>query len=418
MTPIFKDWGLFSLANIAGALESFWGLSLVAGALTSIEFSEWTVLSVIMAVAGAISQWGFKTGYMQMIVDEASRHRQLQNLRSGLLFLLFTGLMAGSCISISLMFLHQLGLWESLHVLLVIPFLMTFNNAQILLVTDLRVNSRVHVLTWVTFIRLPIFITIIFSLNYFGQDGLTSIFLAQTVTSLMMAISLVYTLRFRLTHHIRWRFIKNSINLGTPIMLGLLLKYATDAFVTMSIRWGVTVDLAGDYGRSVKMLETFNALFFLAFVMAWTPNFFILGKQYLNKIFVLQDLAKKGLFLVLLACPVAYLSAFIMQQLIPALADTSLLSAAFFMTVARISSFAALSPAQYGFVISRRYRVTTLVYMLEFVVTAVVVGGLVLWGWYTWAFVWAGVLPWIVVIVNYHLSTQEISRLTNESCLV
>lgn len=410
MTPIFKDWGLFSLANIASATESFIGLSAVAGSLTPIGFSEWTVLSVMMAVTGAISQWGFKTGYMQMIIDETSRYRQLQNLRSGLLFLLCTGLAAGIFVIGSLIGLHQFELWESTDVLFVLPFLMAFNNAQILLVTDLRVNSRVHVLTWLTFLRIPVFVAVIYGLIYFNQSSLFTIFSAQTITSFMMMGGLIYLLRFRFTHHIRWKFIKASINLGTPIMLGLLLKYATDALVTMSVRWGMTSDWAGDYGRSVKMLETFNSLFFLAFVMAWTPNFFVLSMRFKGALFQLDSLARRGLLVVLLGWPLAYFSAMLMQQLIPALAETSLWSAALFMVIARISSFAALSPAQFGFVISRRYQITTLVYLMEFFLTMLVISISIYLQEYSWTFVLAGLIPWCVVGVNYFLSTKEVFK--------
>jgi hypothetical protein len=415
MTPIFKDWGLFSLANIAVALESLLGLSAIAGSLSAIHFSEWTVLSVMMVVAGAISQWGFKTGYMQMVITESSRYRQLQNLRSGLFFLLFTGLVAGLVVGGSLGTLYFMDSWESVDVLILIPLLMAFNNAQILLVTDLRVNSRVHLLTWLTFFRIPVFILIIYSLIYFEQKGLFIIFIAQTITSLMMLVGLLYILRFRFLNHVRWKFLKSSINLGTPIMLGLLLKYAADALVTLSIRWGMTIEWAGDYGRSVKMLEAFNSLFFLAFIMSWTPNFFVLSKQYFDQSALLIKTVQRALMLILLGCPLAYLTAIFMQQLVPTLAETSLWSSALFMVIARISSFAALSPAQFGFVISRRYKITTWVYFAELLVTAMAVGVTIYFDQFFWTFTLSGIIPWLVVGLNYYLSIREISRPRNLS---
>jgi hypothetical protein len=149
--------------------------------------------------------------------------------------------------------------------------------------------------------------------------------------------------------------------------------------------------------------------------MSWTPNFFVLSKQFFDRSELLIKTVQRALMLILLGCPVAYLAAIFMQQLVPTLDETSLWSSALFMVIARMSSFAALSPAQFGFVISRRYKITTWVYFAELLVTAMAVGVTIYFDQFFWTFILSGIIPWLVVGLNYYLSIREISRPRNLS---
>lgn len=405
--PIFKDWSLFSLSYIAVVTENIYGLSVVAKNLTPIAYSEWAVIAALMVVFGAISQWGFKTGYMQMIVEEVSRVRQHQSLRAGLVFLTSFGFFAGFLISGLLGSLSLINQWSSVGVLSVIPFLLALNNAQILLVSDLRITGRVHLLTILTFIRAPIFVVFIYTLTQYEVDGLLSIYLSQVATSLFMVFGLCVTVKLDFKKTFRWQFIQYAFRMGTPVMLGLLLKYASDALVTIGLRWGVGLEDAADYGRAMKMAEPFNALYFSAFLMAWGPNIFLIIRDSGSDMSVVRRAALGGLKIVILGMGLAYVASWGMMLIIPPLSETSLTSLVLWMVLSRMASFAALSPAQYGFVISRRYHLATKLYFFELLATAILFLGALSLKQIQIALWFASAVPWLVVISSWYLSKRE-----------
>lgn len=410
MTLIWKDWGLFSLVSMAGAIEGLYGLSVVAKSLSPMAYSEWTVLLALMTVMGAVSQWGFKTGYMQMVVDQISRPRQLQNLRSGVFFLSLTGFVSGCFISILLYQVSLFDQWETVAPLFVMPVLMASNNAQILLVSDLRITSKVHFLSLLTMLRVPIFLGLIYVINDLSSNGLLVIFSVQTIVSLLMTATLLSFIKVPIYFNWRSSFIAYSFNLGAPVMLGLLLKYASDAVVALSIRWAVPHEIAVQYGQSMRLLEPYNALFFSAFVMAWGPNIFLIIRKLNAQINILKKIIQVAFGILILGILGAYASAYVIRYWIPELSEVSLSGVIIWMVVLRMAAFAALSPSQFGFVVIRNYKTTAYLHLFEFVLTLTAYGTLILLQHYFFAMVVAALIPWLIVTINYFLSVNLIAQ--------
>ena len=272
MQAVLKDWGFFALAAAAGVIESLLGLSLVASELSSLAYAEWAVLTAAMVVVGAASQWGLKTGYMQMVVDEPRRSRQRQSLRAGMIFLTVTGAVAGVLVALSLALMAAFKQWESTDVLWLLPALMALGNAQMLLVTDLRIRRKLGWLSWLTAVRVPFYAVVILGLQMLGLEGLFLVLSASLVISAWMFAMLALVVKPGWQATLRWHFLPAALRLGTPIMLGLVAKYCADATVHMGIRWLGSETLAGDWGRYQRILEAMNALYFGALMMAWSPN--------------------------------------------------------------------------------------------------------------------------------------------------
>jgi len=402
---VLKDWGFFALGSLAGIAEGLLGLSLIANQLSGLEFAEWAVLSAATVVVGAASQWGLKTGYMQMVVDLPGLARQRQSLRAGMVFLGATGLAAGALVALVLFGLSLLGQWQSLQVLWLLPFSMAFGNLQMLLVTDLRIRRRLHWLTWMSTARVPASAALLFALAAGGLERLFLVMLVGTLMSALMLALLWWAVRpgrlALLTRALRWDFLPPALTLGTPIMLGLVTKYAADAVVHMGIRWLGSPALAGDWGRVARMLEPFNSLFFIGLMLAWAPNAILMaGERSSEEVLHLQRMAHRFLLVCLLGIPLAILSAWLMQVMLTGLETSeelgiwALLGAAF-----RMAAFSALSMANYGMVAIRQYGLSLMLYLIELVLTLTLFLTALLLGREHLAMVLVGAVPWLVVMV-------------------
>lgn len=400
---VLKDWGFFALGSLAGIAEGLLGLSLIADQLSGLEFAEWAVLSAATVVVGAASQWGLKTGYMQMVVDLPGLARQRQSLRAGMVFLGATGLAAGALVALVLFGLSFLGQWQSLQVLWLLPFSMAFGNLQMLLVTDLRIRRRLHWLTWMSTARVPASAALLFALAAGGLEGLLLVMLVGTLMSALMLALLWWAVRpgrlALLTRALRWDFLPPALTLGTPIMLGLVTKYAADAAVHMGIRWLGSPALAGDWGRVARMLEPFNSLFFIGLMLAWAPNAILMaGERTRQEALHLQRVAHRFLGVCMAGIPLAVLSAWLMQSLLTGLNTTDALGTSVLLgATCRMAAFSALSMANYGMVVIRQYGLSLKLYLVELVLTLSLFLTALVHGQEQLAMVLVGAVPWLIV---------------------
>lgn len=410
---IFQDWGLFSIASLTNIVESAIGLSLIASNLTDIEFAEWAVLSTLITVGGSISQWGFKTGYMQMVIGESSRVRQLQNLRSGTFFLIIFGCGVGLVIAALLGTLSHYGQWSSMSPLFVIPLLMAINNGHVLLVSDLRITRKVHQLTLLTVIRVPIYLICISCLLAFETNGLLAIYLSSCISAAIALFYLKKIVGVRFNFYFRRSYLTYAFQLGTPIMLSLLLRYANDAIISAGIRWGFPEILAAEYGRSLRLMEIFNALFWSSLIMAWGPNFFLIIKQSFLRL-QLKKISYQGLLLCLIGIPIGYTYALVIPNLIDGV-EIPINSLILFAVTSRMASFAALSPSQYGVMYTGQYKITTWLSAIELLTTSVIWLSaihyknlnLALWSIIT--------IPWFLIVTQYFISANLLKQSLHQS---
>lgn len=417
---VLKDWGFFALGSLAGIAEGLLGLSLVADQLSGIEYAEWAVLTAAVVVVGAASQWGLKTGYMQMVVDLPGLARQRQSLRAGMVFLGITGLLAGSLVALALLGLSLFGHWQSTSVLWLIPISMAFGNFQMLLVTDLRIRRRLHWLTWLSTARVPVSAALLLSLSSLGLGGLFLVMLVGAFMSVAMCLMLWWAVRpgrlgsFR--GLLRWSFLWPALVLGTPIMLGLVTKYAADATVHMGIRWLGSPELAGDWGRVQRMLEPVNALYFGGLMMAWAPNAILMaGERSQEAALRLQRAATVFLLVCIAGTPLAVLSAWLMQWAMEGLQTTAALGGwALLGAVGRMSAFCALAMANYGMVVIRRYGLSLSLYLWELAFTLSLVLPALWWGYERLALTLIGALPWAVVWVCWWRSRVMVEKTYSE----
>ena len=412
MQAVLKDWGFFALAAAAGVIESLLGLSLVASELSSLAYAEWAVLTAAMVVVGAASQWGLKTGYMQMVVDEPRRSRQRQSLRAGMIFLTVTGAVAGVLVALSLALMAAFKQWESTDVLWLLPALMALGNAQMLLVTDLRIRRKLGWLSWLTAVRVPFYAVVILGLQMLGLEGLFLVLSASLVISAWMFAMLALVVKPGWQATLRWHFLPAALRLGTPIMLGLVAKYCADATVHMGIRWLGSETLAGDWGRYQRILEAMNALYFGALMMAWSPNAILMaGGRSPNEVQQLQQAAHKALLLCLLGLPVSLVWSLGMQASLSGLETSEQLGPWVFAAVlARMAAFSALSMANYGMVVIRQYGLSLKFYLWELALTLVTVLSSLAMGYERLALVFIGGLPWLVVAVCLWKVSPELAR--------
>ena len=412
MQAVLKDWGFFALAAAAGVIESLLGLSLVASELSSLAYAEWAVLTAAMVVVGAASQWGLKTGYMQMVVDEPRRSRQRQSLRAGMIFLTVTGAVAGVLVALSLALMAAFNQWESANVLWLLPALMALGNAQMLLVTDLRIRRKLGWLSWLTAVRVPFYAVIILGLQMLGLEGLFLVLSASLVISAWMFAMLALVVKPGWQATLRWHFLPAALKLGTPIMLGLVAKYCADATVHMGIRWLGSETLAGDWGRYQRILEAMNALYFGALMMAWSPNAILMaGGRSPNEVQQLQQAAHKALLLCLLGLPLSLVWSMGMQASLSGLETSEQLGPWVFAAVlARMAAFSALSMANYGMVVIRQYGLSLKFYLWELALTLVTVLSSLAMGYERLALVFIGGLPWLVVAVCLWKVSPELAR--------
>ena len=412
MQAVLKDWGFFALAAAAGVIESLLGLSLVASELSSLAYAEWAVLTAAMVVVGAASQWGLKTGYMQMVVDEPRRSRQRQSLRAGMIFLTVTGAVAGVLVALSLALMAAFKQWESTDVLWLLPALMALGNAQMLLVTDLRIRRKLGWLSWLTAVRVPFYAVIILGLQMLGLEGLFLVLSASLVISAWMFAMLALVVKPGWQATLRWHFLPAALKLGTPIMLGLVAKYCADATVHMGIRWLGSETLAGDWGRYQRILEAMNALYFGALMMAWSPNAILMaGGRSPNEVQQLQQAAHKALLLCLLGLPLSLVWSMGMQASLSGLETSEQLGPWVFAAVlARMAAFSALSMANYGMVVIRQYGLSLKFYLWELALTLVTVLSSLAMGYERLALVFIGGLPWLVVAVCLWKVSPELAR--------
>lgn len=408
LTPLFKDWGFFSFSYFAVAIENIWGLSVIAGQLTPLQFSEWAVITSLVAVLGAISQWGFKTGYMQWVIDYPSRIKQLSALKSGVIFLALSGFLAGLLASIILYYLSQYGWWLSSEIIWLLPIYLSLSNSQVLLVTDLRIRRRVHWVTAITFIRLPCFILLINFFSSLKYPPLFDVYVSQTIASTIVTILLFLIIRPVQGVIYRPKFLREAISLGGVVMLGLLLKYAADTIISGGVRWGFPELLASGYGRAIKIMEPFNFIYFLGFIMAWSPNVFIFVAQY--KIEIVKKLAQLALGLVFLGIPLSYIFTVFFAALMPEINIDAIGSWEKFLVIMRFAAFAALSPVGYGLVMSRQYSITVKAFFYELLATGSLFYICILGEFYYLAMIIAAIIPWVTVIFLWLKSSQYVSR--------
>jgi hypothetical protein len=412
LQAVLKDWGFFALAAAAGVIESLLGLSLVASELSSLAYAEWAVLTAAMVVVGAASQWGLKTGYMQMVVDEPRRSRQRQSLRAGMIFLTVTGAVAGVLVALSLALMAAFKQWESTDVLWLLPALMALGNAQMLLVTDLRIRRKLGWLSWLTAVRVPFYAVVILGLQTLGLEGLFLVLSASLVISAWMFAMLALVVKPGWQATLRWHFLPAALRLGTPIMLGLVAKYCADATVHMGIRWLGSETLAGDWGRYQRILEAMNALYFGALMMAWSPNAILMaGGRSPNEVQQLQQAAHKALLLCLLGLPLSLVWSMGMQASLSGLETSEQLGPWVFAAVlARMAAFSALSMANYGMVVIRQYGLSLKFHLWELALTLVTVLSSLAMGYERLALVFIGGLPWLVVAVCLWKVSPELAR--------
>jgi hypothetical protein len=401
LKAVLKDWGFFALAALAGVIESLLGLSLVASQLSSLAYAEWAVLTAAMVVVGAASQWGLKTGYMQMVVDEPRRNRQRQSLRAGIVFLTATGAVAGLLVALSLALMAAFKQWESTDVLWLLPALMALGNAQMLLVTDLRIRRKLGWLSWLTAVRVPFYAVVVLGLQALGLEGLFLVLSASLVISVWMFAMLALVVKPGWQATLRWHFLPAALRLGTPIMLGLVAKYCADATVHMGIRWLGSETLAGDWGRYQRILEAMNALYFGALMMAWSPNAILMaGHRSTHEVQKLQKAAHTALLLCLCGLPLSLVWSLGMQASLPGLETSEQLGPWVFTAVlARMAAFSALSMANYGMVVIRQYGLSLKFYLWELALTLLTVLSALAAGYERLALVFIGGLPWLVVAV-------------------
>ena len=412
MKAVLKDWGFFALAALAGVIESLLGLSLVASQLSSLAYAEWAVLTAAMVVVGAASQWGLKTGYMQMVVDEPRRNRQRQSLRAGMVFLTATGAVAGVLVALSLALMAAFKQWESTDVLWLLPALMALGNAQMLLVTDLRIRRKLGWLSWLTAARVPFYAVVVLGLQALGLEGLFLVLSASLVISVWMFAMLALVVKPGWQATLRWHFLPAALRLGTPIMLGLVAKYCADATVHMGIRWLGSETLAGDWGRYQRILEAMNALYFGALMMAWSPNAILMaGHRSAHEVQKLQKAAHTALLLCLCGLPLSLVWSLGMQASLSGLETSEQLGPWVFAAVlARMAAFSALSMANYGMVVIRQYGLSLKFYLWELALTLLTVLSALATGYERLALVFIGGLPWLVVAMCLWKVSPELTK--------
>jgi hypothetical protein len=320
-----------------------------------------------------------------------------------MVFLGATGLAAGALVALVLFGLSLLGQWQSLQVLWLLPFSMAFGNLQMLLVTDLRIRRRLHWLTWMTTARVPASAALLFALAAAGLEGLFLVMLVGTLMSALMLALLWWAVRpgrlALLTRALRWDFLPPALTLGTPIMLGLVTKYAADAVVHMGIRWLGSPALAGDWGRVARMLEPFNSLFFIGLMLAWAPNAILMaGERTRQEALHLQRVAHRFLGVCMAGIPLAMLSAWLMQSLLTGLNTTDALGTWVLLgATCRMAAFSALSMANYGMVVIRQYGLSLKLYLVELALTLSLFLTALVHGQEQLAMVLVGAVPWLIV---------------------
>lgn len=408
LAHVLKDWGFFALAALPGALESLLGLGMVAKELSTTAFGEWVVLLATITVVGAASQLGMKTAYMQVVVDLAGLARQRQSLRAGIVFLSATGFLAGLLVAAGLGLLAFFGVWDSVAVLGLLPLTMALTNAQMLLVTDLRIRRRLQWLTVMSVIQLPVFAAVLFGLRALGVGGLFLIMASSAVVSgarlaiLWWIISPGHPLRAR------WGFIGPALTLGIPIMLGLLIKYASDATVHMTLLWFGPQDLVGDWGRAQRALEPFNSLYLLALLMAWGPNAILMaGARSGTEVARLRHGANRVLGLCALGLPLGWLWVEAATRWLDGLSMSADLGPWVVLAVlSRMMAFCAISVANFGMVIAREYGRMVWVYAVEWLLSIALVSGVLVFGDGSalaigFVVLMMGAIPWLAVAWCY-----------------
>lgn len=420
LAHVLKDWGFFALAALPGALESLLGLGMVAKELSTTAFGEWVVLLAAITVVGAASQLGMKTAYMQAVVDLAGLARQRQSLRAGIVFLSATGFLAGLLVAVGLGLLAFFGVWDSVAVLGLLPLTMALTNAQMLLVTDLRIRRRLQWLTVMSVVQLPVFAAVLLGLRALGVGGLFLIMASSAVVSgarlaiLWWIISPGHPLRAR------WGFIGPALTLGIPIMLAYLLKYSTDALVNAVVLWGGSSDFVGQWGQIYRLMDPFHALFFTALLLAWTPNAVLIAGP--RGAIELARLRRVASLLILLCSGGIGLGlvwhVLATEYFFPDKVVVSVDHLIAFASVSRACSFVCLSFASFGMVGSRNYKPLMKFHLIELVST-VGVCMLVIWNGQYELFLWSiALLPWVVVAWIYLKVSPGLLRLTASRTMV
>lgn len=315
---------------------------------------------------------------MQLVVDDSRRHRQQQALRAATLFLFCTGFGAGLTVALGLELLGWAGHWQNTAVVWVLPLTMAFGNAQMLLMTDLRIRRRLHWVTAMNIAALPIYSGFLFLLQGFGVRGLLLVFGAMALASVVNFVFYWLLVKPGWRAGLRWQFLPAALRLGLPVMLGLLLKYATDMLVHTSMRWVADPTTAGDWGRIVRVLEPFGGMYFIALMMAWGPNaVLIAGPRGPQEARTLERAALWTLGICLAGIPLAVVWAYGVFYFIPQTEPTGTYAWLIFAAVvSRTAAFSAMAMAGYANVLNRNYKILPALYLLELGLTALIL----LWG--------------------------------------
>ncbi len=151
-----------------------------------------------------------------------------------------------------------------------LPLLLLGGSIQALLITALRAERRVALAGSLAVLNLICWLGASALLVLWAGLGLPGLLLGQ-LCGQVAAISLAL-LRPGMTAP-RWRFdaalSRPLLAYGTPLMLGLLARYALDSLSRFLIAAWAGIAAAGDYLIAMRIASLFDALLALPFFMAW-----------------------------------------------------------------------------------------------------------------------------------------------------
>jgi O-antigen/teichoic acid export membrane protein len=395
LREFLATWQAFALAAVPAMLGSLWATFRLGPSMSAVDLAEWALLIALLTVVGSISQFGIKPGYMQEVTDRGAEHRHAA-LRSSLLAVGTSGLLAGTLVAAFLYFLWTLGEWHNLVVLPWLPLYGLLGNAGMMFQTDLRILGGARLLAALAIVTFPLSVLLLEAGLRAGIDPLAAFFATQCAVGLLINAWLAH--RSRILQHagLDPAYLRRVLLMGLPVMGGLLSRYVADLSVSATFRWGVDDASAGAFGLAVRVTEPLMALYIGSFQMAWGAHIYGWIRESPDGALARRH-SSHSWWLAALGVPLGVAIALLVFAFAQQGATNQLdwLFAA--MMISRVLAFGMASTMGFGQTLRRNYTVGMRLAAQEMLLSLALLPVLALTAGAVAALTAAAVLPWITV---------------------
>ncbi len=396
------------LAAIPLTIASIWATVRTTNLMDDITLAEWAILTISLTVICCISQIGFKPGYMQEVTDVGKENR-LPALYTSIIMLMFTGLVGGLLLTIIFSALHSINLWNNLTTVFLLPLHCIITNAVMMFHTDLRILGKAYKLAWLSIVQIPIFIFALEICIKNNIDPLTSFFLSNIFSNIILFFYLLYKSKILKQKKTDFNFIKRACWMGLPVMGSLLSRYSCDLVVVATFRWGMDNEVAGLFGTATRLCEPLMLIFIGSFQMAWGAHIYEWIKSSPSGKIISEN-SKKSWLVFFLGLPIGLFTSLLIWFVSFPNKDFESLVIFILMLISRILAFGMASSMGFGQTMKRSYTKGLKVNSTEFLLTIIIIPFSGLYLGANTTLILCGLLPWISVlrIRNYSLSIVKI----------